>query len=822
MAKQLTSQVSEKPRPIFKNRPGLAAFIAIISGAAIASYYRVSWSLAILILVASALLLFAATYMRLRSLVNVVALISCAIVGSAIYSFAIHEHEISPLVRIAELGGRSKVTGIVATIEETRRGNLMIVQTSLLERDSTKLDASGELAVTMGQAFEDADVALPELGDTIILYAEIFPLRPERNPFTGSYDDRLKFHYGADATAELNSRFDYDLRRTHERTLRQDAERFFASIRYNCDRALSLSIQDSEASAFVRAVVLGTRGDIPQRVVQDFRYSGLTHLLAISGFNIAVVSLLIAQALLFLGIRRRAIRLPVTAIGVAFYCLVVGLEPSVLRAFVMIELFILSLVIERKSDLTNIAALTAIANIFIDPLVIHDAGFQLSYAAVFGFALIQPQLSRLFEPSEKTEVNHERTVIEWLRHSLVLSLAAFLATAPILIFHFRQVSLVVLIANLLAIPLAAMITTLGFILIPLHYFWPAAALIYGDAITWSVNVLILSSSWMASVTGSGLMVDLDLLTILFITFAGLWIIYAERRAQVLLRAAFAAVALLAASNFIDLGTRRILPENELSVVFADVGQGDAALVRTPLGKCYMFDFGPLNGSDLNFSARPYASLLQVEGIDRLEAGFLTHLHRDHYGAAFSAAYSDKLTTIYTVGDRTSDEFAFELDSLVRDREIKVKTLHSGQILELEQGLRIYVLGPDSTERSNAINNDRSLVLKIVYGNTSVLMLGDVEAEAEQQLVARYGSMLKSDVVKVAHHGSRSSSTAELVRVTHPKYSIVSCGRHNHFGHPHRSVLSRWLRSGAEVLRTDLAGAIILTSNGTTFRQLPWR
>ncbi|HET6511378.1 MAG TPA: MBL fold metallo-hydrolase, partial [Candidatus Kapabacteria bacterium] len=236
----------------------------------------------------------------------------------------------------------------------------------------------------------------------------------------------------------------------------------------------------------------------------------------------------------------------------------------------------------------------------------------------------------------------------------------------------------------------------------------------------------------------------------------------------------------------------------------------------------MFDFGPLIGSDLNFSARPYAPLLQVEGIEQIEAGFITHLHRDHYGAALSAAHSDAVSTIYTVGDRTGDEFAFGFDSVVRERSIRVKSLQSGESLELADGVKVYVLAPDSTERTDEINNDRSLALKIVYGNTSILMLGDIEQQGERELVERYGHWLESDVVKVAHHGSISSSTSELVRVASPKFAVISCGRNNQFGHPHNRVVSRWLRTGADVLRTDKDGAIILSTNGKRVQQVHWR
>ncbi|HET6512870.1 MAG TPA: DNA internalization-related competence protein ComEC/Rec2 [Candidatus Kapabacteria bacterium] len=811
-----------QPRPILRNRPGLSVFLAVILGVAVAALIEIDRSIAIYFVAGALLLLPVLLVARHRLLRNAVGLLLCAAVGIAIYSHAQHDLGSATLAKFAQEGGRSKVTGVVSDFDETRRGYLVIVAVEEVIKDSIVLELEGLLAAQLNKAEEPGAPPLPAIGDTITLFAEIYPLREKRNPYATNYESRLKYHFKASAVAELNSRFDYYLRPSSERSTWLMMSSFFAHLREKCDTLLAASILDEEASAFVRAVVLGKRGEIDEATVLDFKYTGLTHLLAISGFNIAVVSLLIAQGLVLFGIRRRSIRLPITAIGVALYCFMVGLEPSVLRAMIMIELYLLALVLERKSDLANIAALTALGHIFLDPLIVHDAGFQLSYAAVFGFALIQPHLMRLFGDHGDEDVAKQRTVLEWLRHSLILSVAAYFATAPVLLYHFRQISLVVLLANLSAIPLTAAITTLGFIMIPLAAIAPGIAQLYGDGLGWMVNALLTSSEWLARSTGGGLQIDLAAWAILVLSGTLLWILQVARRRDLVKRSIIAISVAIFATLVLNPSTTSILPQGELSVVFADVGQGDATIVRTPEGRVYMFDFGPLNGSDLNFSARAYAPLMQVEGAEKIQAGFLTHLHRDHYGAVFSAAYSDKLDHIFAVGDRTSDEFAYSLDSLVRAEGIEVKHLTAGQVIELEPGVKLYVLAPDSVTKRDEISNDRSLALKLVYGSTSLLLLGDMEQAGEQQIVSSFGDQLRSNIVKVAHHGSISSSTSELVRAADADFAVISCGRGNRFGHPHRTVVSRWMRTGAEVLRTDIDGAIIFSSDGRKFSRIHWK
>jgi competence protein ComEC len=803
------------------HRPAVSLLLAFLAGVAVSNAIAPSTSVALYALGLAMLLGSFTLLTRLRRLRGIALLICCAALGFVLYSLSTNAHIHNDLRKYSELAKRAKVEGIVQEIDKQRSGHLLIVDVEQIIEDSLTLDLHGRVAASLGEANEDAEIPLPRAGDTITFFSTIQPLRAERNPHAGSYDQRLKYHYGAHATAELSSRFDYYINPSYHNPLSAEIKHVSTRIRGWCSGILDRSISEDESFAFVNAVVLGVRGDLDEHVVLDFKHSGLTHLLAISGFNIAVVTLLIAQGLLLVGIRRRSFRMPITAVAVAFYCFVVGLEPSVLRAFIMVELFLLSQLLERKTDLANLAAITALIHLVIDPMVIHDAGFQLSYAAVFGFALIQPELMRLFEPVTAEQEENQRTFGQWLRHSLILSLSAFLATTPVLIYHFRQASLVVMLSNLTAIPLAGGITVLGFLLIPLTLISSALGSLYGDALSWMVGGLLFSSEWLAKLSAGGMLVDLSAWSLIIVSLALLWALRGKSVKILVARglAAMCVVAVAFAAR--DPSSSKLLNEGKLSVVFADIGQGDATIVKTPSGKFYMFDFGPLSGSDMNLVARQYGPMLQVEGGMQLEAGFVTHLHRDHYGALMSAAMSDAIRKVYTVGDKTDDEYAYVLDSVVRENEISVERLSAGQILELDDEVKLYVLSPDASSYQG-ISNDRSLVLKLVHGNTSLLLLGDIEREAEHELVSRYGDLLESDVIKVAHHGSISSSTHEFVERSAGRYAVISCGRNNRFGHPHPRVVSRWMRAGAEVLRTDLDGAVIFESDGEKIERVDWR
>jgi competence protein ComEC len=204
------------------------------------------------------------------------------------------------------------------------------------------------------------------------------------------------------------------------------------------------------------------------------------------------------------------------------------------------------------------------------------------------------------------------------------------------------------------------------------------------------------------------------------------------------------------------------------------------------------------------------------------------MHIDHYGGATPMLQKISCEALYTSGERTSGYFAYRLDSISQALHIPVIRVQQGDNLAIENDLNIYVLNPERTSDevmlplSSEGMNHHSLALKVVYKRSSALLLGDIEAADEERLVKRYGDFLRSDIVKVAHHGSHTSSSQEFIKAAKPKYAVISVGRHNGFGHPAPAVIRRWINSGATVLRTDKEGAMLFQSDGNIFRKTDWQ
>jgi competence protein ComEC len=198
------------------------------------------------------------------------------------------------------------------------------------------------------------------------------------------------------------------------------------------------------------------------------------------------------------------------------------------------------------------------------------------------------------------------------------------------------------------------------------------------------------------------------------------------------------------------------------------------------------------------------------------------MHYDHYAGLESLLKAGYIERVYSCGERTANSTAYTLDSITYHSNIPVEQLLQGKKI-IDDELTVYILSPDvKQEGIDEDKNHRSIILKLIYRNTSFLFLADAEAEAERELVERYGAFLKSDVVKIAHHGSKSSSIQDLVSASKPSFAVVSVGEHNAFGHPNVNVLDRWHKSGAKVMSTAFSGALIFESDGETVKQIDWK
>jgi competence protein ComEC len=610
---------------------------------------------------------------------------------------------------------------------------------------------------------------------------------------------------------------------------------WFKEVHQSITKLLDIAVEDESARGFIEAVVLGDRNDMEKETLNDFTTAGVAHILAVSGFNVAIVALVIAQLLRLFGVYWHRPRIVVTMLGVLLYSGIVGFQPSVVRALLMIELYLVAKLMERKPDPLNILMSAAAIELLLRPSDLFDVSFQLSYAAVLGLVLIAPELKRLLIREPNVFVSRTETRGERLRRSLVesiaLSLGASIASYPIIAAHFYRVSFIGLVANLPMIPLSALITALGFLLIPITAVSTWLGQLYGEAAAYLTNGLLLLTKLCAHVPlAAHAAAAPSWANLIFLLIAVIYCLRAKHLKQCMGRIGLVLVSYALLSLLPLPMTDSVLDKNEgkLQVLFFDVGQGDCILLHTPSNKSYFVDFGTMSLSGNAQIERTALPFLRAENSTNIEAGFISHMHRDHYGGATTLLEYCSFARMYTSGERVSDPLARALDADAREKHVALGVLSRGDTLQLDSNITLYVLHPDHHVLTSLLTsfgqhiNSGSLAFRLVYRNTSFLFLGDVERTEEEEMLASYGDFLHSTVVKVAHHGSLTSSSRAFVAATHPEYAVISVGEHNRFGHPAPAIVKRWMTSGASVFRTDRDGATLLVSDGERVRKVEWR
>lgn len=615
---------------------------------------------------------------------------------------------------------------------------------------------------------------------------------------------------------------------------------------FDLRRRLSKSIEDGlpiPQSALAQALLLGLRGQLPPDVVEDFRATGTSHLLAISGLHVGVLLVLtMAAADKLLG-RRRQLYLLFPLAAIWFYALVSGLPVSVVRAAIMGTAYLAALGLGRPRSALPALAFSAAVMVGVSPRVLMQVSFQLSFAALAGIILALPYQARISEAiTSRARLSGTWWQLwfwqgsRWLMPALVISAAATLATWPLVAFNFDRIPLLGIFATLLALPALPFILLGSLATAALGSVHPLLGQFFG-LLTWlPLTYLLGLVALLPPLTVSGTWVGAPLIWAWYAVLGGLLLLPGgmarirgtaarlNSEAKRLLAGpsdgsmpfvpslgfVVLAVALAAAGVFMWLQVFSG-PDGKLHVYFFDVGQGDSVLIVTPGGKQVLIDGGPEAESGTRALAGPLSPR------DRsLDLVFLTHLDSDHSRGLLEVLDRYRVGKALVGLEHPSEAMYSRWRAVLERRQVKSLPVRSGYLVELEPGISLEVLNPPSSPFGGAPfgQNNNALVLRLVHGRISYLLTSDVEAEAESYLV-RHSPTLKSTVLKVAHHGSRTSTTALFLQEVQPALAVISAGSGNQFGHPHPEVVDRLESTlGPEALfRTDRDGTIEFISDG---------
>ncbi len=558
-------------------------------------------------------------------------------------------------------------------------------------------------------------------------------------------------------------------------------------LRAHVARAIAPGL-DGERRAVLAGIVLGEDEGLTDELRDNFKASGLYHLLAVSGQNITFLALGVLGLAWLLGISRLPAEL-LAIVAIAGYVLAVGWQPSVVRAGVAGALASLAWLASRPRDRWHFLALGAVVLLAWTPASLLEPGFQLSFAAVGSIFLLVPRLRLALE-------GYPMPV--WLREALAVSTACGAATAPILWLQFGSVPVYSLLANVLvtlAIGPLLGLALLGSLVEPLL---PSAAL----ALAWLNGWLAAYIAACAAIVGglplaqigSGAAVCVLLGTPL--ALLGLRRLPPWRRAAAL-AGALAVVPALLAWQLVP--TQSLPPPTGLRLTFLDVGQGDSILVQVPEG-AVLVDQGPPEGD--------VARQLRELGVRHLAALVLTHPQRDHIGGAEAVLQRLGVERVLDPHLAASSEYRRAALAEAAERGVAVVEARAGDSYRLGR-LQLRVLWPDRPGTEAEDPNRLPVVLLATYGDTDALLTADAETDVTARLMSR-----RIEILKVAHHGSADPGLASELRELRPTIAVISCGRGNDYGHPTASTLAALRESpGLRLYRTDEDGRVVVESDG---------
>jgi competence protein ComEC len=591
-------------------------------------------------------------------------------------------------------------------------------------------------------------------------------------------------------------------------------ETILMAIKERARLSIQRSLPEPQASLLV-GILLGDDSGMTRELADAFRRTGMTHIIAISGFNIALLMAL-ADRLAAPLLPRRTAAVVIMAF-IAAYTALVGGAASVVRAALMGGVYLLSMRFLGRPTLALASLLlTAVVMTAVDPATLWDVGFQLSFAATLGLMLYAGPWTR------RLEARAGPTVARLLGEGLVVTAAAQVLALPLILYYFGQLSLASLPANLLVLPaqpgvmISGGVTALSGMAVPLLGQMTGWVSWLFLAYTTDIITLLAALPHAAvplRLGGAGLAGVYGLVAVATVaasqrskpdrvlaTASGLRV-----KPYALLSASL--VAVLLAGLWATTG-----PDGRLHVSFLDVGQGDAILIESPAGHQVLIDGGRYPTAVLNELGR------HVPFWDHtLDVVVATHPDEDHIVGLVPVLERYQVGTLVTNGAPADNDATYSaLLDMAAARGTQLHIASPGEALALG-GATLTILHPDAAYESDGTNG-RSIVARLVYGDLSVLLTGDAEEAAEAWLL-RSGAPLASTVLKAGHHGSNGSSSAPFLNAVQPMVAVISAGRDNNFGHPHPAVLARLEAAGATIVRTDESGTLELVSDG---RRMWWQ
>ena len=551
------------------------------------------------------------------------------------------------------------------------------------------------------------------------------------------------------------------------------------------------TLTDEEGNLLL-AILLGDKDKLSEDIQESFKTSNLSHMLAVSGAHVSYIILGLTYVLQNSIIGKKNGKIVCIIFLLAFMA-ITNFTPSVTRACIMAILTLLSSIIYRKSDVYTNISVAALITLIFNPYSLLDLGFQLSYGGTIGIIIF---IKRIQEKKSNSKV------INYIKQMALVSIYANIIIIPIMMYHFNTVSFTFIISNIMASPILVIIVITGFLFIITSITAKPLTRLIAIFIKPILSILIKISQICSKLPFSNILVVTPYMFNV-ISFYAIILYCIKSKKNNKCKIIIGLLIVLILINFIIY----IFPQ-KLRIFFIDVGQGDSTLIITPDKKTVLIDGGGSDSFDVGEKVLlPYLLDRRILKIDYV---LISHFDTDHATGVAQILGKIDVSSIILTRQLEENDIYRHILSIAKEKKIKLIYVKEGDVLKIG-GIKISIIHPENKLMINNPMNNNSIVCKVEYISFSLLLTGDIEMEAEE-LILRKNINLKADVLKVAHHGSKTSTTGEFLKAINPKVALIGVGKNNNFGHPSNEVIQRLKENGTRIYRTDENGEISITVN----------
>ncbi len=565
---------------------------------------------------------------------------------------------------------------------------------------------------------------------------------------------------------------------------------------------------DKETSGILQALVVGDDREIDENIEQEYKKAGMVHLLVVSGGHISFLIMLVTYILEFINIGKNKSKYAMIFI-IIIYIFITGCTPSVLRAGIATIIITVAGLIGRSNDTLTTIGFVALILILENPNTVYSLSFELSFVGAIGIILGYPKLNEIIK----------KALPEKVSEAVSLTISAQLFVTPITLYNFNTIYLGGLISNIFSMSLAGIIMMYGILLFPIYLLIPP----FGKALAVPLELLIKIMNKIANIFSDipGFNYTLPTPSLLQIAIYYMVLFYvldiderifikritnlpqiSQKNGYKKLITIFCGVM----SILIVAFAANILP-NPLEIAMIDVGHGDSILITTPHRKCILIDTGDSyvsNGKRYDMGERTVLPYILKKGFSKIDFLILSHLDSDHIGGFNSIISNIKVDKVGISINNKVKEKGENIEKIIESHSKKIY-LKKGQKFTID-GIKFTVLAPKKVKEVTDENND-SIVILMEYQGIKTLFMGDMESGAEEELI-KDNRDLDVDVLKLGHHGSITSTTEKLVKITTPEISLISVGT-RFKSIPSETVLNRLRSVNSKVYRTDKMGEVIV-------------